>query len=650
MQPIVIVGAGPVGLRCAQEILASDENHKVIVLGKETWCPYNRVRLTGFLGHDYALEEIELPTLQSYSDRFQLKSGSEVLFIDRQNRYIETRDGEIQDYSKLILAVGSQAFIPDIQGIKQVGVYTFRDLNDAIALQARQTSSRHIVVIGGGPLGLEAARAMRVHHTKVTVIEHNNHLMYQQLDAEAGRFLQQHMEAMSIMVLTNNNVCQVLGNHRVEAVELRNGDIIECDTVIVAAGIRPNTSLALESGLTVGRGIKVNNQLQTNDPNIFAIGDCAEHNKVVYGLVAPGFEQAAVVVAALKGGDAQYGDAQYVGSTTSTTLKVAGCSVFSAGKIDRMRDTRGDYIFEDRQQGIYRRLQIDNGRLVGGIGIGEWLGKGRLQEAIRQGRLTMPWQRYHFKQHGELWPEGEEKSVGAWPATAIVCHCVGVNRGQLSGAITIGCTDFASLSQKTGASTVCGSCKPDIQNLLGGSAPIEPNVFWKPISIAAIFATLTALLYLFWPGLPYQDSVMTSFRWDSLWRDSFARKVSGFSLLGGGILLSLISFRKRIKRFDWLDFSFWRVIHVVLGALLLITLLVHSGARLGDNLNFWLMLSFIGVLLSGGLLGVGFGHEHQLPAKVVRRVRNGSLWLHLLFLWPLPVLLSFHVLKAFYFK
>jgi nitrite reductase (NADH) large subunit len=128
------------------------------------------------------------------------------------------------------------------------------------------------------------------------------------------------------------------------------------------------------------------------------------------------------------------------------------------------------------------------------------------------------------------------------------------------------------------------------------------------------------------------------------------RKVSGFTLLGGGVILSIITFRKRIKSFSWLSFSFWRVFHVVLGALLLVALLVHSGARMGDNLNYWLMLSFIGVVISGGLLGVGISNDHQLPAKAVRAVREWSLWLHLLFLWPLPVLLSFHILKAFYFK
>jgi len=200
MHPVVIIGAGPVGLRCAEEILAQSDSIKVIVLGKEPWQPYNRVRLTGFLGHDYNLEEIELSDMTAHGERFQLKSGVEVLSIDRDKHYAETSDGDIQHYSKLILAVGSHAFISEIEGVEQNGVYTFRDLQDAIALQARQTSSRHVVVIGGGLLGLEAARAMRVYGTNVTVIEHSNHLMYQQLDAEAGHLLQQHMEAMNIMV------------------------------------------------------------------------------------------------------------------------------------------------------------------------------------------------------------------------------------------------------------------------------------------------------------------------------------------------------------------------------------------------------------------------------------------------------------------
>jgi len=645
MHPVVIIGAGPVGLRCAQEILAQNEDLNVIVFGKEPWLPYNRVRLTGFLGRDYTLQDIELNDLSRDDERFELRSGLDVINIDREQCCIETTDGNKQPYCKLILAVGSSAFTPEIEGIHRTGVYTFRNIKDAIALQARQTSARKIIVIGGGLLGLEAARAMRVYDTSVTVVEHNNHLMYQQLDAEAGQMLQQHMEAMNIMVLTNNNVKKVLGEGRIRGVELRNGNIVKCDTVIVATGVRPNTSLAVNVGLKVGRGIRVDNQLLTNDPNIFAIGDCAEHNKITYGLVAPGYEQAAVVAAIIGGNDAQY-----LGSTTSTALKVAGCSVFSMGSIDRMRDTSGDFVYSDSKEGVYRRLQIDNGRLNGGIGIGEWPNKGRMQEAIQQGRLTLPWQRSNFKKNGELWSDDANNSVAAWPASAIVCNCTGVTRGQLSNAITIGCNDFDSLCSKTGASSVCGSCKPNIQNLLGSEEPVAPADYSKPMSVAAIFATITALIYLFWSGLPYQDTVMSSLQWDSLWRDSFNRKVSGFTLLGGGVILSIISFRKRITSFSWLSFSFWRVFHVILGALLLFALLVHSGARMGDNLNYWLMLSFVGVVLSGGLLGIGISNDHKIKAKTVSFIREWSLWLHLLFLWPLPVLLSFHILKAFYFK
>lgn len=644
MKDVVIIGAGPVGLRCAEEILSHSEDMRVTVIGREPWQPYNRVRLTGFLGHDYDLDDIELPQMMSYGERFELKSGYEVVNIDREQRFVEMRNGEIQYYDKLVLAVGSHASLPNIEGIDKKGVYTFRNLKDAIALQARQTSTRHIVVIGGGLLGLEAARAMRVHNTHVTVIEHNHHLMYQQLDAEAGDMLKQHIESMNIMVLTNNSVRRVIGDPVVKAIELRDGQTIQCDTVIVATGIRPNLQLARMAYLPVGHGIRVNDQLQTLDPDIFAVGDCAEHNKVVYGLVAPGFEQAAVAAAFINGNDVQY-----TGSTTSTTLKVAGCPVFSMGNIDRMRDTKGDFVYSDRKKGIYRRLQLNNGRLTGGIGIGEWPNKGRLQEAIQQGRLTMLWQRMRFRQKGELWGE-EDDSVVKWPAAAIVCNCTGVTRGELSNAITIGCDNVESLCRKTGASGVCGSCKPHLENLLGGDAAPQPTRFWKPISIAAVFATAVALLYAFWPGLPYQDSVMGPLSWDALWRDSFLRKVSGFTLLGGGAILSVITLRKRVNRFAWLDFSWWRVFHVLLGAVLLLALLVHSGARMGDNLNFWLMLSFLGVLLSGGLLGIGIGNEHQLPRKVVSKVREWSLWLHLLFLWPLPVLLSFHILKAFYFK
>ena len=645
MNPVVVVGAGLVGMRCAQEILKNHPNRTIQVFGDEPYQPYNRVKLSGFLNRDYPLDAIELPEPQINSNRLRLHSASRIVSINRQNKQVVSADGLQHKFDSLVLALGSSSYVPDIAGINKQGVYTFRGINDALALQARQISSRHVVVIGGGLLGLEAAKAMNMYGTCVTVVEHNAHLMYQQLDAEAGALLKKHMESLNIGVLTGNTIKNVFGGNRVEGIELLDQQRLECDTVIVATGIRPNIQLARDTQLAVRRGITVNDKLQTSDPSIYAIGDCAEHNDIVYGLVSPGYEQAAVAASNIIGNPARY-----AGSIASTSLKVAGCHVFSMGDVNRMRDSRGEFVYRSQLKPVYRRVNIQHRRVTGSIAIGEWSNKARLQEAVQRRKYVFPWQLYRFKDKGELWPDELQDSVALWSGNSIVCHCTGVSRAQLSQAIKGGASTIDMLCTQTGAASVCGSCKPNIANLLGTSEPAEPISYWKPISIAALVSAFIAFVYFFWSGLPYQDTVIASVSWDALWRESFARKVSGFSLLGGGLLLTLISFRKRIRVFSWLQYSVWRLLHVLIGTVLLIVLLLHSGARMGDNLNQWLMLSFLGVILSGGLLGVGLGNEHKLPGSVVTRVKSWSLWFHLLFLWPLPVLLGFHILKAFYFK
>lgn len=641
--PIIVIGSGPVGLRCAQELLNQHTEHKVQLFSQEQWQPYNRVRLSGFLGGQYDYEDISLPALEGFAERFETHLGQAITYIDRDKQQIQTADGKWHAYSQLVLATGSHAHLPTIEGIEKTGVYTFRNVKDTLALQARQTSARHVVIIGGGLLGLEAARAMRVYNTKVTVIEHTHHLMYQQLDALAGQQLESYIKALKIHVITQDWVKSVLGTERVTGIMLGSGEVLDCDTVIVAAGIRSNLELARQAGLKVGRGITVNDQLQTSDKAIYAVGDCAEHHGIIYGLVAPGYEQAAVASANILGHSAQY-----LGSTSSTSLKVAGCPVFSIGDVDAMRDTKGEHVYQDQEKGLYRRLHIQRGYLQGVIAIGEWPDKPRLQEAVRQNRLIWPWQRQRFLATGRLWPESEPQAISAWPASAVVCQCTGVTRGQLSLAMEAGCTQIHELRDKTGASSVCGSCKPQLAELLGGQAKTEPTKGWGILAITGFISALLALIYLLFPGAGFQTSVL-DFSWDQIWRESINRQISGFVLLGVGLLISLVSVRKRFPKLPLGDFDFWRIGHVLIGTLLLFVLWIHTGARLGENLNLLLMLSFLGTLLAGAILSTSIGQEHRLQPQIAKKIRKTSLWVHLLLLWPLPTLLGFHILKAYYF-
>ena len=229
-----------------------------------------------------------------------------------------------------------------------------------------------------------------------------------------------------------------------------------------------------------------------------------------------------------------------------------------------------------------------------------------------------------------------------------MCQCTGVNRGALSKAPLAGHASVEALCAQTGASSVCGSCKPLLAELAGGQAN-DPEQGSRTLLWAGLATLLAALALLFAPAIPFADSVQTGIRWDRLWRDGLMKQISGFSLLALASLVSLISLRKRVKRISFGSFDHWRLVHVALGMLAVASLIAHTGLRLGHNLNLYLMLSFVGLLLLGGIASGIIGSQHLLPRGVAKRSRELSLWMHILLLWPLPALLGFHILKTYWF-
>ena len=296
----------------------------------------------------------------------------------------------------------------------------------------------------------------------------------------------------------------------------------------------------------------------------------------------------------------------------------------------------------------YRKLLLRRGRLVGAIAIGDWPETNRVQEALQGQRYLWPWQRRRFLNTGSPWPEQDAQDVNDWPAGAVVCQCTGVTRGALGQAMQAGHCSIEAMATATGASSVCGSCKPLLAELAGGQA-LEPEQGSRTLLWTAAVSLITALLVLLAPAIPFQHSVQDSLRWDLLWRDGLIKQISGFSLLGLGALVSVISLRKRIKRFTAGAFGSWRMLHVILGTLAVATLVAHTGLRLGANLNLALILVFCGLLLAGAVAGGAIGLQHALPRATARRARDISLWLHIVLLWPLPALLGFHILKSYWF-
>ncbi|MEM7541420.1 MAG: FAD-dependent oxidoreductase [Pseudomonadota bacterium] len=639
----VVIGAGPVGIALATAIAKRNPQRSTIIFGAEQSKPYDRVRLSSLLAGE--VKPSDLFAITEGLDEFDIarRYGVTIEKIDRENRLVTASDGTCTGYETLVIATGSRPRWPTIKGIFRDGVYTFRDMADAEKLAARKVRSRHTVVIGGGLLGLETARALSCFNTQVTVLEHSSRVMFNQLDPASAECLAREITAQGIEIRTSVTVKEVRGDYSVRSLELGGGEILPCDTLVVAAGISPNIELAKGAGLSVGHGIRVDESLKTSDPNIFAVGECAEYEGIVYGLVAPGLEQARVAASIIVGESARYR-----GSISATQLKVSSIPVFSAGAVSNPPPLTRTISYAPARNS-HRALKVYRGRLLGTAGVGEWRDVPRLQDMVAKQARVWPWQLWRFRRAGSLWPESANDSVANWPASSTICNCMNVSRGTISTAIDRGCKTPCELANATGASTVCGSCAPLLGDLLGGSAKPTPIPAFRSFATLSLLCALAALLAVFAPGLPFFLSVQAEYNWNSLWTDSFNKQVSGFTLLGLGLIATLLSMRKRLPDVQWLKYTAWRYAHVVLGAVLLIVLLVHTGFRLGDNLNLILMSCFLIVAFSGALGGLVIANEHDMRPKNAKALRSASQWLHLIALWPLPILLGFHVLKTYYF-
>lgn len=619
---------------------------KILLYGGERWTPYNRVQLSAFVAGEVEFDDLSTLPQVAQPERLEIRLGVEITEIDRDRRCVIDQEGNEQGYSKLVLALGARPRIPKIEGVELDGVFTFRDLGDAERLIARRLRTRHTVILGGGLLGVEAARAMRRFNTDVTIVEQTPRLMFRQLDSESAGILRAHVEEIGIRVVLDDGVREIRGDGRVEELLLRSGTTLPCDTLIISAGIIPNIELARHSGLNTGRGIRVDDQLRSSDPDIYAVGECAEHQERVLGLAAPGLEQASVAAYHIA-----TGAGRYQGSIWATSLKVVGLPVFSLGATgeSEVPANAESYQFLGSEGQIYRRIIAWRDRVIGMIVIGQWDGLGRAQELVARGGRLWPWQLARFERTGSPWPEESCESIQLWPDNATVCNCTGVTRGQLGAAMARGATDVATLAAQTGASSVCGNCRSLLTELVGSGGKRSPEPRSKSLlgvsGIALLVMTLIALL----PGIPYSQSVEFSLGWDVLWREGIWKQTTGFLLLGLTLLALLISLRKRIKALRLGDFPLWRLLHVALGVTILALLILHSGLRMGHNLNLWLMLSFTGLIFAGVFAAASVGLEHRLSARLGRRLRHLGNWLHILLFWPLPALLAFHIIKSYYY-
>lgn len=644
-ESVIVIGTGPVGIKFVQTLLENKNPPVIKLFGNEPWEPYNRVKLSSFFaGHINVNEMAFGKSLEN--NNLVIHNNCEIITIDPVTRTVTDEMGTIHHYSKLVLATGSSPYIPNIKGVDLKNIFTFRNMSDIENLMSRRTRSRKTVVVGGGVLGIEAAKAMSQQNTEVTIIDHALTLMSNQLDETSSEMLRDYILSLGIKVYLGQTIKEFKGNKEIETILLADGREIQFDTVILTTGIKPNIELARRTQLSVGKGVRVNDAMQTSDKDIYAIGECAEHRGKVYGIVKPGYEQAKVAAYSL------YGKKEnYTGSLSATQIKVIDKQVFSMGDTYEISSVglRKELIYQEPTKGIYRKIIVKAHKIVGAIAFGEWDELGRIQESILNKRFVPPWVLIKFKKTGYLWPEEDSKNINEWPAATVICNCTGVTRGQISSAISSGITTVTEIGEKTGASSVCGGCKPLVSQMLTGSTKFEPVKGAKNIFVMGLLTAFISVLAILLPSIPFAETAEVAWQWDAIWRDTTYKQISGFSLLGLSLVALLLSLRKRVTKFTFSSFPVWRIIHVAVGFAAVVGLAIHSGYRLGEGINFYLAVSFLAILIAGAASSVVVALEHRMDASLSRKIKNKLVWLHILAFWPLPALLAVHVFKSYYF-
>jgi NADPH-dependent 2,4-dienoyl-CoA reductase/sulfur reductase-like enzyme/bacterioferritin-associated ferredoxin len=484
-QTLVVVGNGMMGFRLCQKLVECGANQvlKIVVFGEEPRPAYDRVHLTELFSGQTP-ESLTLAPEEWYFDNgIDLNLGDPIVEIDREDCIVRSASGLEVPYDRLVFATGSRPFVPPIEGKDLPGVFVYRTVEHLEAIREYRDGPgvTRAAVIGGGLLGLEAAKAVYDLGLEVCVVEVAPGLMPRQLDAQGAGVLKDKIEQLGVRVHLSKQTTRIedaaarQGPFRAPLTRERilhfsDGSPLAVDMVVISAGIRPQGEIAAAAGLTLAKngGIIVDDHLTTSDPRIFAVGECAVHRGTTYGLAFPGYKMVDVLVDNLVGGTASF-----EGADQSAKLKLLGVSVASMGEHNE-KDVPNSTVHSFCANGDYRKLVMRDGKIVGAISVGEWDNLDRVREAIEQPRLVSFWDMRRFRSTGNLWLKSESPPIGEWPEDALVCGCLRVNRGTLSQAQLDGCFTVEELCSRTGAGTMCGSCKPLIAELLGGSRDSVP--------------------------------------------------------------------------------------------------------------------------------------------------------------------------------
>jgi nitrite reductase (NADH) large subunit len=643
---LVVVGGGMAAQRFIERLVAGSgaRDYSIVLLCEELPLPYDRIHLAFVL-------EGKSPRSLSFRDEswyashgIEVRSKDAVLAIEPERRVVRTDSGHEIAYDQLVLATGSQPVVPPIPGARVERVLTYRTVDDVERIAARAVPGAHLVVLGGGLLGIEAAHTLRLRGCMVDVVERALRLLPRQLDVEGAAVLQRQLEAAGIGLRLNAQVAGIAEVDEGVEVELEGGERIPAQALVVAIGIRPRDELARAAGLDCDRsgGVLVDDRLVTSDPRIHAIGECARHRGETPGFVAPCYGMADVLAACFAGQTESF-----EGVTPSARLKIDTIDVGAVG--ESLAEGIGVQSLDWATPDEYRRVVLRGGRVVGAIAVGSTDDLPALQEHIARRARLFERQRRRFAKTGRLSRVAGHRPIASWSDDTVVCVCTGVSCGVLRNAQASGAQQSAALCQATGAGSVCGSCRPLVEELAGEREGATREASGAGLAVAALGALFLMAVACWLAPVPMADSFESTPGWDVLWRDAWWKQVSGFTLLAMTAATLLLSFRKRWRRITWGAFSSWRLVHAAVGAATIVGLGFHTGFRMGANLNFALMACFAAVLVLGSATALVTSLESRLPAGLGGLLRRGWTLAHVALFWPLPVLIGFHVLAVYFY-
>lgn len=474
---LVVIGNGMAGIKCVEEIVRlSPDAYEITVFGSEPRPNYNRILLSKVLQGSASNGEIILNDWSWYEENgIRLHAGETVERILVSERRVRTESGMTVPYDRLIVATGSTAFIPPIPGIDKPGVTGFRTIDDCDAIKEAAKRGTKAAVIGGGLLGLEAARGLLNLGMQVDVVHNASYLMNRQLDRVSAEMLRKELESQGMRFLLGKQTVKVAGRKKAEGLLFSDGTKLAADLIVVAVGIRPNVAVAEKSGIATHRAIVVNDYLQTNVQDVYAVGECAEHRGIVYGLVSPLYEQGKVLARTLCGLPTE----PYAGSIPFAQLKVSGVEMFSAGLIGE-QEAETAYQAYDGVRGTYRKVTSIGGKVAGAILYGDASDGPRLLDLLKRGASVSV-----LSQEKPAEADGSLEAAQAMPDSGAVCACNGVSKGAILCSIREdGAKTVEQVRDKTKASGSCGGCRPLVAALIrlaeaagpGGGGTPEPAV------------------------------------------------------------------------------------------------------------------------------------------------------------------------------